>query len=126
MNSSIDTYTIKVVNDSNFVRELGFCVAEIYLASCNLRVLHLLNQMSRDLGIFISDKAKAPTGPIERITNNLGFLDLAPLLEVARKIFVTKLIIQPSDKDLLLDTTNRLILTFNSFLDVSVSGRSIS
>jgi hypothetical protein len=90
---SNDTYSVEVVNDGNFVRKLGLGVAEIYLASCDLSVLHLLNQMSSDVLVFVCDKTEATAGPSQWIAHNLSFFNLAPLLKVAREVLVIQLII---------------------------------
>jgi len=122
--SSKNTYTIQVVDDCNLIRDLRLCVPEVYLSSCNLSVLHLLNQMSRNSWVFERDKTEPATGSGHRITNNLTVLDLAPLHKVALEIFVIKLVVQASNKHLLLDTTNLLALF--RFLAVVRPSRPIS
>lgn len=116
---SKDTYSVEVVDDRNFVRELGLGVAEIDLASCYLGVLYLLNQMASHVRVFVGNEAEAPAGPSQGVAHDLGFLDLAPFLKVAREVVVTQLIIQTSHKDLFLNTTDRLALALKG-LSLSV------
>jgi hypothetical protein len=66
--------------------------------------------MSCNSWVFERDKTETATGSGHRITNNLTVLDLAPLHKVALEIFVIKLVVQASNKHLLLDTTNLLAL----------------
>lgn len=58
-----------------------------------MSVLHLLNQMSRDLWVFVSDEAETSTGPAERVADNLSFFDLSPLLKVALELVVSELVV---------------------------------
>jgi len=81
--------------------------------------------MSRYLWVFKSDETEPTTGPVQWVSDNLGLLYLTPFLEVAREILVAQLIIQPSDKYLLLDTTNRLTLLILLALPIR-PGRPIS
>lgn len=122
--SSENTYTIQVIDDCNLIRDLWLCVPEVYLSSCNLSVLHLLNQMSRNSWVFERDKTETATGSCHWITNNLTVLDLAPFHKVALEIFVIKLVVQASNKHLLLDTTN--LLAFFRLLAVVRPSRPIS
>jgi hypothetical protein len=123
---SNDTYSVEVINDGNFVRELGLGIADIYLASSDLSVLHLLNQMSSDFLVFVCNKAEATAGPSQGIAHNLSFFNLAPLLKVAREVFVIQLIIQTSDEDFFLYTTDQLALALKSFAVSVTTSRPIS
>jgi hypothetical protein len=67
--------------------------------------------MSSDVLVFVSNKAEAAAGPSQRVTNNLSFFYLAPLLKVAREVL---------NKDLFLHTTNRLALALER-LAISIS-----
>ena len=104
------TYTIKMVDNGNFIRILGLSVSQVYLSSRYLCVLHLLNQTPCHVGVVVSYKTEAAAGSCQRIAHNLGFFYLTVLLKMALKIVVRQLIVQAANEDFVLHATERLLV----------------
>lgn len=103
------------INLSYAVRDLQISGPHVCSPTIDVAYLHLRDQHVRNCFIKVTNKTKTSTSLGQRITNYLMFFYLSELLKVFLESLISKIVIEPTNENLVPNTRVSLVLQLGQF-----------